>query len=165
MSKSKIITLPEFIESKSLVVETVHLLDIDENKIGTFLQVNRKKPPSPRDTGLDILFFNGVVRLFICKGTKVHMLSPEIDVFQSNSYERFSLLLCEFSKREDGSPVITFNEPGLFANQEQLHTAMSNIDWEDLTPFRKALLEYVLNNIHRTKWVFALKATIAQAWT
>ncbi len=36
MSKSKITTLPEFIESKRLVVETVHLLDIDENKIGTF---------------------------------------------------------------------------------------------------------------------------------
>ncbi len=165
MSKSKITTLPEFIESKRLVVETVHLLDIDENKIGTFLQVNRKKPPSPRDTGLDILIFNGDVRLFICKGTKVHMLSPEIDVFQSNSYERFSLLLCEFSKREDGSPVITFNEPGLSANQEQLHTAMSSIDWEDLTPFRKALLEYVLNNIHRTKWYDAIKSLITQTWT
>ncbi len=158
-------TLPEYIESKNLYIETVHLLDIDNNKIGTFLQVNKKRTPGPRDIGLDVLMHGRNVKLFICKGNRIYMLSPEIDVFNTNGYENPRLLLCEFSKREDGSPVITFNEPGLFANQEQLHTAVSNIDWEDLTPFRKALLEYVLNNIHKTKWYDAIKSLLTQTWT
>lgn len=165
MSKSKIKTLPEFIESKNLYIETVHLLDIDNNKIGTFLQVNKKRTPGPRDTGLDVLMHGRNVKLFICKGNRVYMLSPEIDVLNSNNYEKPRLLLCEFTKADDGTPLVRFNVPGLESNPEQLVGVMKCIDWSDLTPFRKALLDHVLNNIHKTKWVYAIKSLITQTWT
>lgn len=165
MSKSKIKTLPEFIESKNLYIETVHLLDIDDNKIGTFLQVNKKRTPGPRDTGLDVLMHGRNVKLFICKGNKVYMLSPEFDVFNSNSHENPRLLLCEFGRTIDDSPLVLFNEPSLRLNKEQLTDAMNNIDWENLTPFREALLAYVLDNIHKTRWYDAIKLQLIQTWT
>jgi hypothetical protein len=104
------------------------------------------------------------VKLFICKGNRVYVLSPEIDVLNSNNYESPRLLLCEFTKADDGTPLVRFNVPGLETNPEQLVDVMKCIDWKDLTPFRKALLDHVLNNIHKTRWYNAIKSLLIQTW-